>query len=40
MGYAKQTIVITKTTRKRKANNKKNNSVGKSKRCPKCGRYI
>lgn len=39
MGHAKQTIVITKTTRKRKTNNN-TKTVGKSKRCPKCGRYM
>ena len=35
---AKQTIVITKYKTKAKKNNKGSN--GKSKRCPKCGRYM
>lgn len=39
MGYAKQTIVVTKTkTRTRKQ--KQSNVSNKSKRCPKCGRYL
>lgn len=39
MGKAKQTIVVTKTkTRTRKQ--KQGNTLNKSKRCPKCGRYL
>lgn len=40
MGYAKQTVIKTTYRRTRTKTRKNSNTSNKSKRCPKCGRYI